>query len=103
MTTVSLPRKEQLKQIVDEENLESPVNSVEFLQDVKKHQKKVETQKQRLATMSRALMFVGVGAIALMTYRYFMSARVEEYHTYSGRQHRLGASNNAVEESNAYG
>ena len=104
MTTATLSKKEQLKQIVDEENLESPVNSVEFLQYVKKHQQKVETQKQRLATMSRALMFIGVAGIALVVYRSVMSARAEEHHTtYSGRQHRLGASNTAVEESNAYG
>ena len=46
--STTLSKKEQLKQIIDEENLDSPVNSVEFLQYVQKHQKKVEVQKKRL-------------------------------------------------------
>ncbi len=88
-----------MKQLVDEENLDSPVNSVEFLQYVQKHQKKVQAQKQRLSTVSRGLMIVGVGAISLMAYRYFMSATVEE----APRQHhRLAASNEASDESAVY-
>ena len=96
--STTLSKKEQLKQIIDEENLDSPVNSVEFLQYVQKHQKKVEVQKKRLSTISRALMILGIGALSVMAYRFFMSTRVSEpKHNFSGKHHRLGASNDTAE------
>ena len=41
-TTVKVSKKEHMKKIIDEENLDSPKDSVEFLQYVKKHQQKVK-------------------------------------------------------------
>lgn len=63
-----ISKKEQLKQIVDEENLDSPQNSVEFLQYIQKHQAKTEKSRQTLHSVSKALLVVGVGALAYMGY-----------------------------------
>mmetsp|Transcript_20161 Transcript_20161/g.24879 ORF Transcript_20161/g.24879 Transcript_20161/m.24879 type:complete len:152 (-) Transcript_20161:1306-1761(-) len=104
---------EHMKRIVEEENLDQPKNSVEFLEYVQKHQKKTHHHKRRLHKCSRVLMFVGVAMLASLVVRHMLHTRnmqrIErrQYEDsrerqYSGRHHRLGASA-TVEDTNAYG
>lgn len=94
--------KEHIKQIIEEENLETPSESVEFLQYVKKHQKKVEHHKRSMYNFHKMLFVFGVAALGYMTIRHFGHAERmhgDEDNSYSGRDHRLGASNEASGET----
>ena len=93
-------KKEHFKAIIDEENLEAPQDSVEFLQYLKKHQKKVEHHKQRVHTFSKGMMFLGIGALAYVAYCFMFQSQHQQHHRYSGKHHRLGAS---MDESQAMG
>ena len=86
-----LSKKEHLKKIVEEENLDRPKDSVEFLQYVKKHQKKVDTHRRRVHSMSKGLMLLGFAGMAFMAYNWWTRPVHHEKH-YSGKNHRLGAS-----------
>ena len=79
-----------MKQIYDEENLQPPAESVEFLEYVTKHQQKVELHKRRMISLSKFVLAVGVCALSFMAYRYYVYSTYE--HRYSGRNHKLGAS-----------
>ena len=97
----SMSKKEHMKKIMDEENLDSPQDSVEFLEYVKKHQNKVDHHKRRLHRFSRFMFVLGVSALGYMAFRYFVhSSRMHET-SYSGRNHRLGASSTDA-EADAY-
>lgn len=96
-------KKEHMKKIIDEENLDAPKDSVEFIQYVRKHGKKVQHHKKRLHRLSKLLMFVGVAALGYFALRHFIHReRVHGKHDqhFSGKSHKLGAS---AEGSDAYG
>jgi len=82
---------------MDEENLDAPQDSVEFLEYVQKHQSKVDHHKNRLHKLSKLIMFLGVSAIGFMAFRHFVHARRIHSSEFSGQGHRLGASNEADE------
>ena len=90
-----------MKKIMDEENLDTPKDSVEFLEYVKKHQGKVDHHKRRLHRFSRFIMAVGIGALGVMAFRHFVHTQRIHSTEFSGRSHRLGASNEDL-ESDAY-
>ena len=87
-----LSKKEHLKKIVEDENLDRPKDSVEFLQYVKKHQKKVDTHRRRVHTMSKGLMVLGFAGMAFMAYNWWTRPVHHHEKHYSGKNHRLGAS-----------
>ncbi len=96
-----------MKQIIDEENLDSPKNSVEFLEYVKKHGKKVKQHKKRLHRVSKLLLIIGAASLGYFALRHFIHRQRmhgDKHHgnDYSGRDHRLGASAE-LESDNAYG
>lgn len=104
MQTISLSgqgqKKEHFKQIIDEENLDSPANSVEFLEYVKKHQQTVKNHQQRVSKCSKVLMCAGVAVLGFTAFKYFMHTRHSES-GYGSKNHRLGASGEAA-DANAY-
>lgn len=93
--------KEHIKQIIEEENLETPSESVEFLQYVKKHQKKVEHHKQTMHSFNKMVFAAGIAGLGYMAVRHFGHSEQmhgDEDHSYSGSGHRLGAANEAFTE-----
>ena len=96
-----LSEKEQMKKIMDEENLDSPQDSVEFLEHVRKHQNKLDHHKKRLHHFSKFIMFLGIGALSFMAFRHFVHAKRVHSSEYSGQSHKLGASNEDA-EADAY-
>jgi len=103
-----------MKRIVEEEGLDQPKNSVEFLEYVKGHQEKTRHHKRRLHKCSRILLVVGVVMLAYMGLRHWVHKRNmhrierKQYHEedheerYGSRHHRLGASATA-QDTTAYG
>jgi len=83
---------------MDEENLDEPKNSVEFLEHCKRHERKTRHHKHRLHRCSRVLMVIAVVMLGYFAVRHFVHKRnmhrIEERERdqYSGRNHRLGAS-----------
>ena len=61
----------KLKQIMEQEGLETPKESVEFLEYYQKHTKKVEAFRKRLHTFSYVLCALGVSAFAFAAYKHF--------------------------------
>ena len=96
-----LSKKEHMRKIMDEENLDSPQDSVEFLEYVKKHQNKVDHHKHRVHRFSKFVMFLGVSALSFMAFRHFVHASRVHSTEFSGQSHRLGASNDSA-ETDAY-
>jgi len=90
-----------MKKIMDEENLDAPSDSVEFLEYVKKHQGKVDHHRRRLHLCSRFIMVLGVAALGFMAFRHFVHTQRIHSSEFSGQSHRLGASKDDV-ESDAY-
>jgi hypothetical protein len=86
-----------MKKIIDVENLNSPQDSVEFLEYIKKHQNKVDQHGKSLHSFSKFIMFLGLGALAMMTFRYFMHSSRVHSSDFSGNSHRLGASKEDAE------
>jgi len=64
-----------MKKIVDEENLDSPKESVEFLEHCKKHDRKTRHHKSRLHKCSRVLMMLSVVMLATMAVRHYVHKR----------------------------
>jgi len=98
-----------MRRIVEEENLDHPKDSVEFLEHVKNHEKKTRHHKHRLHKCSKILLIVGVVMLGYMGLRHMVHKRNmhrierdqnEEEH-FGGRRHRLGAS--AQVEDTSYG
>jgi hypothetical protein len=83
------------KQILEDENLETPQQSVKFLEYYQKHVDKTERQKQRLHKFSKFFMIVSALALAFIAFRYMRPAQAPR-RTYGGKP-RLGASNEAVD------
>ena len=116
----SSSKKEQMKQIIEEENLDAPADSVKFLEYMQKHEEKVKHHKHRVHRLSRLLFVIGIASMIYMGVRHCIhEKRMQEYqnegkthetqhyshnkhHKYSGRHHKLGASNEEA-ESSAYG
>ena len=113
-------KKEQIKQVIEEENLDAPADSVKFLEYMQKHEEKVNHHKKRVHKLSKLLFVIGIAAMVYMTFRYCVhEKRMQEYanedkshetqsyshnkhHKYNGKHHKLGASNEEG-ESSAYG
>jgi len=113
-------KKEQMKEIIENENLDAPADSVKFLEYMQKHEEKVNHHKKRVHKLSKLLFVIGIASMVYMGVRYCIhEKRMEEYanegkthekqnyshhkhHKYNGRNHRLGASNEEA-ESTAYG
>ena len=98
--------KEHVKKIIEEEDLETPAESVEYLEYVQRHQKKVEHHRRRMHRFHKILFAVGIGALGYMFIRHYahnqrMHEEADET-IYAGRNHRLGASNDTA-QANAYG
>jgi len=83
------------KQIIEEENLETPQQSVKFLEYYQKHVEKTEKAQKRLGLWSKMFMISSVIALAYMAYCYFSPDQASRKST--GRRPRLGASNVAEE------
>lgn len=96
-----LTHKEHMKKIMDEENLDSPQDSVEFLEYVKKHQSKVDQHQKKVQRFSKFVMILGLGALSFMAFRYFVHTKRVHSAEFGGQNHRLGASNTDF-ESEAY-
>ena len=106
-------KKEQMKQVIENENLDAPADSVKFLEYMQKHEEKVNHHKKRVHRMSKMMMVIGIAMMVYMGVRYCIhEKRMEEYanegktynkhHKYSGKHHKLGAINEDS-ESGAYG
>jgi hypothetical protein len=98
-----------MKRVVEEEGLDHPKDSVEFLEYVKNHDKKTRHHRHRLHKCSKILMVVGAVMLGYMVVRHMVHKRnmhrIENHqqeNEYSGRNHRLGASAQ-VEDDTAYG
>jgi len=83
------------KQILEEENLETPQQSVKFLEYYQKHVEKTERQQKRLQVFSKAFALTSVLALAYMAYCYFSPAQTARK-TAGGKPH-LGAGSVAEE------
>lgn len=87
-----------MKKIIDEESLDHPQDSVEFLEYMKKHQEKTDGHKRRLHKLSKILLFVGVAALGVMAFKHLTHSGRSRHHQgsqddgYSGKHHKLGAS-----------
>jgi len=64
-----------MKQIVDEENLDAPKESVEFLEHVKQHGKKTRHHKHRFHKCSRILMVIAVAMLGYLVVRHVVHKR----------------------------
>ena len=84
------------KQIIEEENLETPQQSVKFLEYYQKHVEKTDKAQKRLQLWSKMALISSIIALAYMAYCYFSPAQSSRKMT-SGRKPRLGASNVAEE------
>jgi uncharacterized membrane protein YidH (DUF202 family) len=96
-------KKEHMKKVIEDHNLDAPADSVEFLQYAQKHQEKVQHHKRRLHGISKVLMVVGCCALGYMAFRHFThKKRMHDHHSNNQHGHfKLGASNEAaVEETN---
>ena len=83
------------KQVLQEENLETPKQSVKFLAYYQKHVEKTERAQKRLHSFSRFFMFASVAALGYLAYCYFSPA--QSVRKAATGRHRLGASNVAEE------
>ena len=63
------------KQILEEENLETPQQSVKFLEYYQKHVEKVDKAREKLHSFSKFLMMSSVVALGFMAYQYFTPAQ----------------------------
>ena len=63
-------KKEQMKQVIENENLDAPADSVKFLEYMKKHEEKVNHHKHRVHKLSKLLFVIGIAAIVYMGVRY---------------------------------
>lgn len=77
------------KQILEEENLETPQQSVKFLEYYQKHVEKVDKAREKLHSFSKFLMMSSVVALGFMAYQYFTPAQTPRNY---GKP-RLGAAN----------
>lgn len=97
-----MSKKEHMKKMIEEENLDRPQDSVEFLQYVQKHQTKVENHRGRVHKLSKVMMVVGICGMGYMAYKHMTHSSGRHHqnrdHHYSGNGHRLGASNEASVE-----
>jgi len=80
------------KQILADENLDTPQKSVKFLEYYQKHVDKTERAQKRLHSYSQVCMVAAVGALGFAAYSYLSSPAQAPRRTASGRPH-LGAAN----------
>merc|ERR1712226_1657191 len=84
------------KRVLDDENLETPQQSVKFLEYYQKHVDKTERARDRLHSFSKVCMVAAAGALGYMAYSYLSSPAQAPRRTETGRPH-LGAANAAEE------
>jgi len=90
------------KQVLADENLDTPQQSVKFLEYYQKHVDKTERARQRLHSYSQVCMVAAVGALGYAVVSYLSSPAQAPSRTASGRPH-LGAANAAEETDEVAG
>ena len=63
------------KQILEEENLETPQQSVKFLEYYQKHVKKTDEAREKLHSFSKFLMISSLVALGFMAYEFLVPAQ----------------------------